>query len=171
MTQLFGPQAATTPDPATPENRRRLSRELLAGAIRRYEEASREWSAIYESYPPLASPQEPRSVAEREERRAWRELLHQADENFNNAELNLAERIHCLFATLDPAGRLGPRVEPDYFSPRAVRSGGNVYVLAYSAFEYEPKTNIIAVYRESMALDLDGAGAPVHGETVEVGSR
>jgi hypothetical protein len=155
MTQLFElrrcePEA----DPATPENRLALARRLLVGAIRRYDEACEEWSAVYESYPPLDQPREPSGPAETAERRRWKDLLEQADESFDNAELNLAERMHRLFSALDPEGRCGPREAADYFKPRAVRHAGTVYVLAYSSHEYEPKTNIIATYRESLVIDL-----------------
>ena len=141
-------------DPATPENRRALARRLLDGAIRRYEDASLEWAAVYESFPPLLYPRQASSPGEFAERDGWRSLLHQADESFSNAELNLAERIQGLFDMLSPPGRRAAELATEYFVPRAVRSGGNLYVLAYSAWEYEPKTNIIAVYREPMVLDL-----------------
>jgi hypothetical protein len=141
-------------DPATPENLNALGRRLLIGAIRRYEEASDEWAAVHESFPALDPPRQPSGPEEIEERRRWLAMLHHADENFNNAELNLAERIHGLVPMLDPEGRPPDRDEDDYFVPRAVRHGGSVYVLAYSAWEYEPRQNIIAVYRDSMVLDV-----------------
>jgi hypothetical protein len=154
MNQLFEAPPDARPDPATPENRVALARRLLAGAIRRYEETAIEWTAIHESFPPLDPPRHPDGPEEFDERTSWRSLLAHADENFNNAELNLAERIHGLFDMLSPPGETPGEDPSEYFVPRAVRAGGNLYVLAYSAWEYEPKTNIIAVYRESMVLDL-----------------
>jgi hypothetical protein len=152
LTQLFEAPAVVA-DPATPENRQSLARRLLIGAIRRYEEACEEWSAVHESYPTLDHPRPPVGPDEMREWTRWRSLMLHADENFDNAELNLAERIHGLFTMLDPAGRCVPRDEAAYFVPRCVRHGGNAYVLAYSAYEYEKKTNIIAVYRDSMVVD------------------
>ena len=156
MTQLFEAPApaVATADPATPANRQALARRLLIGAIRRYDEACEDWTAVYESFPKLDPPRQPSGPAEAEERVRWMFLLDQADESFNGAEQNLAERIHQLFALLDPDGRCGPRLDAEYFTPRAARHGGNIYVLAYSAYEYEPKTNIVAVYREGMVIDL-----------------
>jgi hypothetical protein len=156
LTMLFespGPPA-TADDRATPENRRSLARKLLLGAIRRYEETCREWEAVHESFPKLDPPRPPSGPAEAEERSRWLTLLNQADENFNHAEASLAERIQVLVPMLHPAGRPKARDESDYFMPRAVRHAGSVYVLAYSAWEYEPKTNIVAVYRDSMAIEL-----------------
>jgi hypothetical protein len=156
LTMLFeSPGAPATPDdPATPENRRALARKLLLGAIRWYEAACLEWAAVNDSFPKLDPPRHPSGPDEMEERSRWRTLLNQADENFNHAEASLAERIQVLMPMLHPEGRPNARDEPDYFEPRAVRHAGSVYVLAYSAWEYEPKTNIVAVYRDSMAIEL-----------------
>jgi hypothetical protein len=115
---------------------------------------SREWTETYEGYPHLDPPRQPADAAEVEERRQWRALLDGADESFNQAELALAEAIHRLYPMLDPMGRGGPRDDAEYFVPRAVHHAGSVYVLAYSADEYEPKTNCVAVYRDAMTIDL-----------------
>jgi hypothetical protein len=155
-------------DPATPENRRLLARRLLAGAIRRYEEVSLEWSAVHESFPHLDPPRHPSSPVEFAEWDRWRELLSHANENFNNAEMNLAERIQGLFDMLSPPGRRAGESPTEYFVPRAVRSGGFLYVLSYSAWQYEPNTNAIAVYSETMVFDLaDVESGPSAGAIVD----
>jgi hypothetical protein len=142
-------------DPATPGRRAELARLMLVEAIRRYEAACLEWTAVSESYPNLSRAKSPSTDEGAAEQRRWRDLLRLADEGFNHAELTLAERIDGLFDMLSTAGGRADDDPDGYFVPRAVRSGGNLYVLAYGADEYEPKTNIIAVYRESKVIDLD----------------
>jgi hypothetical protein len=141
-------------DPATPSKRRELARGMLIGAARRYEEVSEEWTRAHESYPNLESPREPIGPAEVAERKAWRSLLGQSDDDFNHAEEALAHCIQRLYDMLAPADRRTCASDGEYFVPRAVRSEGRVYVLSYSAHDYEPRTNIIAVYRESLVIDL-----------------
>ncbi len=143
------------PDPATPAWREELARRMLAAAIARHEEANALWSAVHESYPRLPEPAHPRTDAELAEHRAWLLLLGQADEAFDSAEENLASRIQALFDLIAPEGRRARDSEEDYFVPRAVRTGGSVYVLADDVMRYEPRTNIVAVYREPMMIDLD----------------
>ena len=147
--------ADAPPDPATPENRKALARRLLEGAIRRYEEACEEWTAVHESYPKLDPPRQPSGPEEVEERRYWVSLLHNADENFNAAELTLAERIHSLFWMLDPrravyAERGARLLRP----PRSEARGQRLRARALSAYEYEPRQNVIAVYRDSLVIGL-----------------
>jgi hypothetical protein len=146
-------------DPATPELRRELARRMLADGIDRYEAALREWNAVNAAFPDLDPPYRyPGDLdpAERAEWTLWRSLLALTQETFNHAEQDLAERIDRLFDMLAPeGGRVGDEAG-ESFVGRAVTRGGNVYVLTYSAEDFEPETNIIAVHRQSMTIDLAG---------------
>lgn len=157
---LIDPEGPTLPegepDPATAGRRAELAAAILAAAIRRYGEASEAWTAVAESYPHLPGPRAPADDAERRERRAWMALRREADAQFDAAEQALADAIGGLYDLLAPEGRRARDADGDYFVPRAVRHGGYVYVLADNPGNYEPHSNLVAVYHEGMAIDLDG---------------
>jgi hypothetical protein len=159
MTTETMPTPDALVDPATPELRRELARRMLADGIDRYDAALREWNAVNESFPDLDPPYRypgDHDPAERAEWTLWRSLLALTQENFNHAEQDLAERIDRLFDMLAPeGGRVGDEAS-ESFVGRAVKRGGNVYVLTYSAEDFEPETNIIAVHRQAMTIDLAG---------------
>jgi hypothetical protein len=155
MTQLFElRRCEPVADPATPANRVALARKLLVGAIRGYGAASVEWAEVNESYPKLDEPAPPRSDEEAAERKRWRELLRQVDEDFDAAELRLGERILRLYDALAPADRRAEDDPDGYFVPRAVRFEGSTYVLAYHPNSFESHQNLIAVYRSELVIDL-----------------
>jgi hypothetical protein len=137
-------------DPATPERRLELTRSLLVWAINAYEIASHQWSIVNESFPTLEYPK-PMDPAEHA---AWRVLIKEADEAFNACELTLGQRIQVLFNELAGTGQGADHQAGGYFVPRAVRHQGTTYVLVYDVHAHEPKTNIIATYRDSMTIDL-----------------
>jgi hypothetical protein len=149
------PETESPPDPATPESRLELARSLLVWSIHAYEMAQHQWSVVRESYPHLARPKGPDGAPEYREHRAWMSLLDEADNAFNAAELLLAERIEHLYDWLAAEGRRTTEDETAYFQPRAVRHRGTVYVLAYQTSDHEPKTGIIATYRERLIVDVE----------------
>ncbi len=146
------------PDPATPARRIRMARALLLGAIRRYEATLAATRRMAVVYPDLGGCRPPMDAAGLAEHRAWRRLLDQVDDDFDNAELALAARIQALYDDLAPEGRkLGPGPHRDFIE-RAVRYRGTSYALQYDVARYEPSTNIIALVREPRAFDLDREG-------------
>jgi hypothetical protein len=146
-------------DPATPELRAKLTRKLLIAAIRRYEETLAAAIFMDSAYPVLALPKEPLDEAEKAERRAWRRLVDQFDDDFNNAELALASRIQNLYADLALEGRAVDRAVLGEFHELAVRHQGTTYILVYDVDKYEPGENIIAILRDGVTFDLaDVAG-------------
>jgi hypothetical protein len=142
-------------DPATPDRRVSLARSMLVGAIRRYEDASERWTFARECYPNLMPSRAPLGTEESAERAAWRVILEQTDDDFDRAEEGLAVQIERLYSMLAPPGLRPVERMGEYFVPRAVHHAGQLYVLAYSVNDYEPRTNIIAVYRDTMAIELD----------------
>jgi hypothetical protein len=142
-------------DPATPEARLKLTRRLVASAIRRYEAALEAARWMDSAYRLLGSPADDHDEDTKAERRAWVRLSDQYDDDFNCAELALASRIQNLYDELAPAGkRVGPGPR-DHFTERAVRYRGTTYALQYSVEDYEPGSCIIAIVRDGRLIDLE----------------
>jgi hypothetical protein len=149
------------PDPSTPTNRLELARRLLIRSIGRYENALAFVAESLASNPRLPRPLRPADMGEAEvaERRAWKWLIDEANDDFDAAEAALASRLMNLWRFLAPEGMRHPDAPGELFVPRAVRHAGSVYVLNYDAGEYEKETNIISVFREGFVLDLGGGAA------------
>jgi hypothetical protein len=123
-----------------------LARELVRTAIERYDEARSTLREIQEEARPFL-----RSEAGRDGRDEWRTLCKAAREEFNSAEMGLADRIDRLYEVLATEDR----GDGDF---GAVRHRDRIYALAYDATQWEAGTNIIATYREPMVINLDAAG-------------
>lgn len=145
-------------DPATPEVRRKLMRELLISAIRRYEEALAACRFLDDAYPPLTHPMPPGDDAVKAERRAWGRLVESVDDDFDNAERGLATLIRNLYGDLAMEGD-GETIELAIHGPffeRAIRHRGTTYALQYDPRDYEPGTSIIGIVRPGRVFDLAG---------------
>lgn len=142
-------------DPATPALRRKLTIRLLVGAIHRYEDALAAARFFDSAYPVLALPKEPLDETDAAERRAWRRLRDEYDQDFDAAErAAIASHIQNLYADVALEGCdldqavLGP------FFERAIRFEGTTYATQYDVADYEAGTNIVATIREGQTYDL-----------------